>query len=191
MIVLITGPVRSGKSAFALELARESGRMPVYVATYEVAAGDPEMADRIARHRAERGDMRTIETNEQAGPTLAGTLAAARTGEILIVDSLGTWLSSHLLGLEAPAAADPVAAARELERRAAALLPALDALAADAIVISEETGWGVVPGSVLGRLFRDQLGRTSAAVAGRAASAYLVVAGYAVDLVRSGRRISD
>jgi adenosylcobinamide kinase/adenosylcobinamide-phosphate guanylyltransferase len=190
MITLVTGPVRSGKSAFALELARASGHTPVYVATYEAGAGDAEMAVRIVRHRAERGAMRTVETSERTGPTLLETLAAARTGEILIVDSLGTWLAEHLLALEEQAGGDPVAAARELERRTAALVPALAGLRADAVVISEETGWGVVPPTVLGRLFRDQLGRTGAAVAGCAGAAYLVVAGYAVDLTRAGRRVS-
>jgi len=190
VIVLVTGPVRSGKSAFALELACTGTRTPVYVATYDAGASDPEMADRIARHRAARGDMATIETNERTGPTLAETLARAQAGEVLVIDSLGTWLAGHLLTLDALAARDPVAAAAELERRAGALLPALAALEADAIVVSEEAGWGVVPPSALGRLFRDQLGRTAAAVAGCAERTYLVVAGYAVDLTAAGRRIS-
>jgi adenosylcobinamide kinase/adenosylcobinamide-phosphate guanylyltransferase len=189
VITFVTGPVRSGKSAFALELARESDRNPVYVATY-AAGNDAEMAERVARHRADRGPMRTIETSETSGPTLAATLAGAARGDVLIVDSLGTWLAAHLIDLETLAGDDPVAAARELERRAGTLLPALDALSADAIVVSEETGWGVVPPSALGRLFRDQLGRTAAAVAGRSGRAYLVVAGYAVDLTQAGRRVS-
>ena len=191
MIAFVTGPVRSGKSAFALKLARATGRTPVYVATYAADPGDAEMAERIARHRAERGSMRTIETNERSGPALLETLAAARHGEVLVVDSLGTWLAGHLLDLAGVAEADPVAAARELQGWAAALLPALDGLTADAVVVSEEAGWGVVPPTVLGRLFRDQLGRTGAAVAGRAGQAYLVVAGFAVDLAQAGRRVSD
>jgi adenosylcobinamide kinase/adenosylcobinamide-phosphate guanylyltransferase len=190
MIVFITGPVRSGKSTFALDIARRSGRTPVYVATYEADPRDPEMADRIARHRAERGIMRTIETNEQSGPPLAQTLAAAPAGEILIVDSLGTWLGAHLRALEELTLADSRAAARQLERRAATLVSILDGLAADVVFVSEETGWGVVPPAVLGRLFRDQLGRLAADIAGRADRAYLVVAGYAVDLAATGRRIS-
>jgi adenosylcobinamide kinase/adenosylcobinamide-phosphate guanylyltransferase len=190
MIVFITGPVRSGKSTFALDIARQSGRTPVYVATYEADSRDPEMADRIARHRAERGNMRTIETNEHSGPALPQTLAAARAGEILIVDSLGTWLGAHLHALEELALVDSLAAGRQLERRAAALVSVLDGLAADVVIVSEETGWGVVPAAVLGRLFRDHLGRLAADIAGRADRAYLVVAGYAVDLAAMGRRIS-
>ncbi|HXO17150.1 MAG TPA: bifunctional adenosylcobinamide kinase/adenosylcobinamide-phosphate guanylyltransferase, partial [Candidatus Dormibacteraeota bacterium] len=38
-VVFITGPVRSGKSAFGVRLARESGREVTYVAT---AGGAPE-----------------------------------------------------------------------------------------------------------------------------------------------------
>jgi adenosylcobinamide kinase/adenosylcobinamide-phosphate guanylyltransferase len=190
MIVLVTGPVRAGKSAFALELARETGRRLRYVATCDPDPRDPEMADRIARHRAARGSVATTETNERTGPTLIEALAAAEAGEVLVVDSLGTWLAAHVLAVEPLALTDPVAAARELAERAAQLLPALDGLAAAAVIVSEEAGWGVVPPTLLGRLFRDQLGRTAAAVAGRAERSYLVVAGFAVDLTASGRRIS-
>lgn len=189
MIVFVTGPVRAGKSAFALELARETGRPLRYIATCDADPRDPEMAERIARHRAARGSVVTTETNERTGPTLVEVLAAAGPGEVLVVDSLGTWLTAHVLAVEALAQTDPVAAARELSERAAPLLPALEALAADAIVVSEEAGWGVVPPTPLGRLFRDQLGRTAAAVAGCAARSYLVVAGFAVDLTAGGRRI--
>lgn len=190
MIVLVTGPVRAGKSAFALELARERGCPVTYVATCDADPDDPEMAERIAQHRAARAGLRAVETSERSGPILLETLAAARPGELLVIDSLGTWLAAHLLALAELAATDPVAAARALEARAAPLGPALDRLAADAVVVSEEAGWGVVPPTVLGRLFRDQLGRTTAEVARRAERAYLVVAGYAVDLKRAGRPVN-
>jgi adenosylcobinamide kinase / adenosylcobinamide-phosphate guanylyltransferase len=190
MIVLITGPVRSGKSAFALELAREGGRVARYVATYEADPHDPEMVQRIERHRVARAGMATIETNERAGPTLVDTLTGAKPGEVLVVDSLGTWLSAQLLALGDLPERDPVAAAAELEGRAAVLLPALEGLAADVVFVSEETGWGVVPPTALGRLFRDQLGRTTASIAQRADQTFLVAAGYAVDLTAAGRRVT-
>ena len=83
-----------------------------------------------------------------------------------------------------------MAAAAELAERAAPLLLALEGVAADVILIAEETGRGVVPPAVLGRLFRDQLGRTARAVAAVADRTYLVVAGYAVDVRAAGRRIN-
>jgi len=192
VITLVTGPVRSGKSAFALRLATAAaaeGGIPLYVATADVDPGDPDMVARVERHRRERGAMRSIETNERAGPTLAETLLAAPAGEVLIVDSLGTWLAAGLLALDETRGA--VALATDLERATAPLLPALAAMRADVVVVAEETGWGVVPPTVLGRVFRDVLGRLTATLAARADRAFLVVAGYAIDLRAAGRPISD
>jgi hypothetical protein len=53
--------------------------------------------------------MATIETNERAGPTLVETLARAKPGEVLVVDSLGTWLAALLLALGDLPDRDPVA----------------------------------------------------------------------------------
>ena len=186
MLTLLTGPVRSGKSAFAARLARESGAEPCYVATAVVDHADPEMVARIARHRADRGSMNVVETNEATGPRLVEVLARAASSQFVIVDSLGTWLSSQLVALDSQSAA----AADMLERSANELLDALAMMKTDAVVVAEETGWGVVPPYPLGRLFRDQLGRMTAALAGRADRAYLVVAGFAVDLHAVGRRVS-
>jgi adenosyl cobinamide kinase/adenosyl cobinamide phosphate guanylyltransferase len=50
--ILLLGGARSGKSALALEIARRSGADVALVATAESL--DDEMAERIARHRAQR-----------------------------------------------------------------------------------------------------------------------------------------
>ncbi|MGH7896554.1 MAG: bifunctional adenosylcobinamide kinase/adenosylcobinamide-phosphate guanylyltransferase, partial [Candidatus Binatia bacterium] len=52
-LVLVIGGARSGKSRFAL--ARASGLGPPYVFLATAEALDSEMAERIARHRSERG----------------------------------------------------------------------------------------------------------------------------------------
>ena len=189
MLTLLTGPVRSGKSTYALALARAAGREPVYVATAAIDPADAEMTDRIARHRAERGTMRTIETDERVGPRLVETLADAATGDVLIVDSLGSWLGSFLrdVGVDGE---QTLAIAGQLAARANELLAAIVSMKSDAVIVAEETGWGVVPPYPVGRVFRDELGRLTAALAGRADRAYLIVAGFAVDLHAIGRRVN-
>ncbi|MDX6455804.1 MAG: adenosylcobinamide kinase / adenosylcobinamide-phosphate guanylyltransferase, partial [Gaiellaceae bacterium] len=51
-LILLIGGARSGKSQLAVRLAAAQGGEVIFVATGE--AGDAEMADRIALHRAER-----------------------------------------------------------------------------------------------------------------------------------------
>jgi adenosylcobinamide kinase/adenosylcobinamide-phosphate guanylyltransferase len=190
MFALITGPVRSGKSAYALRVAAEL-RVPVtYVATARVDLTDAEMADRIARHRAERGQaIGLIELWTPGVPDLPAVVAGAAAQTTLLVDSLGTWIAGHLLDLEDIVERDTPAALAQLESRTAALVPSLASVAANVVVVAEETGWGLVPPTPLGRVFRDHLGRMTRAIAHRANRAELVVAGYALDLKRYARPI--
>jgi len=51
-LTFITGPVRSGKSQRAVELATRWGSDTVFVATYQTDALDSEMMERVRLHRA-------------------------------------------------------------------------------------------------------------------------------------------
>ena len=57
------------------------------------------------------------------------------------------------------------------------LLAAWTTTAARTVMVSSEVGWGVVPATASGRLFRDELGRLNAALAAAADEVFLVVAG--------------
>lgn len=170
-LILVLGGARSGKSAFAEELVREGeegGRTPVYVATCEALAGDREMARRIARHRERRpSSWATVE----APLDLEKAIAEAPDDSVLLVDSLTMWMANIL--------ADMTEGAGEEEgaRRAGAFCKAVAASPADVVAVSDEVGWGVVPSTPLGRLFRDLLGRANQEAARHAQEVWLVVAG--------------
>jgi adenosylcobinamide kinase/adenosylcobinamide-phosphate guanylyltransferase len=119
---------------------------------------------------------------------LVDVLRAATAGEIAVVDSLGTWAASLLVAHARTCGDDALALGSAFARDADALLATLPHVAADVVVVAEETGWGVVPPSPLGRAFRDELGRLTATLAGRVE---LVVAGFAIDLRAAGRRVTD
>jgi adenosylcobinamide kinase/adenosylcobinamide-phosphate guanylyltransferase len=186
MIVLITGPVRSGKSTRATHLAREFGLPVSYVVTARVDPNDREMAARIERHRLERGAEPAIELWQPGGLDLPAIVGGAPARTTLLVDSIGTWLAGHLLDMEALAEHDAAAAAERLEAFAEPLLTQLAAARAHVVLVGEETGWGLVPPTAQGRVFRDALGRVSRRVARAADRCELVVAGYAIDLHRCG-----
>jgi adenosylcobinamide kinase/adenosylcobinamide-phosphate guanylyltransferase len=173
--ILVLGGARSGKSAFAERLATECGEPVMYVAT--ATAGDEEMAERIARHRADRPSAwTTIEVQTQVAAQVAAALrqqghASFFSGPTVLVEDL-TLLLSNLM-------AEDVAQA---ESHARDELQGLLTLDAHVILVSNEVGMGIVPVQPLGRVFRDALGRLNQQAASACDEAYLLVAGLPLKL---------
>jgi adenosylcobinamide kinase/adenosylcobinamide-phosphate guanylyltransferase len=186
-LVVVTGPVRSGKSTFAQVMASQSGRRVTVVATGRCDPADAEWAARIARHRRERPtSWRTVETAGMPLREQCLLYEAAGADECLVVDALGTWLADRLGAHSDAIARDPVAAEQLLETEARQFGEAMLASRALCIAVCEQVGWEVVPVAPSARLFRDVLGRMVRRLAADAESAYLVVAGYAIDVKRYG-----
>ncbi len=163
---LILGGARSGKSTLAVRLAGSSGLAVTFVAT--ATAGDAEMAERIARHRATRPTAwRVVEEPIALAATLRAECAADR---FVVVDCLTLWLS-NLLVADAP-----------LESERAALLDALATLPGRVLLVANEVGLGIVPENALGRRFRDLAGLLNQAVAARCDRVTLVAAGLPIVL---------
>lgn len=171
-VILVTGPARSGKSEWAEHLARQSGQPVTYIATAAIDPTDEEWMARIQQHRQRRpSQWKTLELST----TLPGAIAHCKPTECLLVDSLGTWLVHYLEAEE------------DLWQSAVtALVNALEATAGTVILVSEETGWGVVPAYPMGRLFRDRLGTVTRHIGTVSQAVYVVTAGYAVDLRQMG-----
>jgi adenosylcobinamide kinase/adenosylcobinamide-phosphate guanylyltransferase len=177
-LVLITGGARSGKSAFAQRLAESRGGEVLFVATAE--ALDDEMAERIARHRADRpAHWRTLE----APRGLAGALAAAPPAPIVLLDCVTLWVTNLLL---AEGAAWDSAVA-ELD----ALLAWRRASRAELIAVTNEVGLGIVPADLLSRTYRDWLGAFNQRLAAEAGSVYLCVAGIPLEIKRLAQGEGD
>jgi adenosylcobinamide kinase/adenosylcobinamide-phosphate guanylyltransferase len=163
MLELILGGARSGKSRLAEKLAAQSGLEVTYIATSQ--ALDGEMAERIAQHRATRPvHWSLVEEPLELARVLRDNAAPQRC---LLVDCLTLWLT-NLLMLDDPAR---LAAERE------ALLEVLVDLPGRIILVSNETGLGVVPLGELTRRYVDQAGWLHQAVAERAERVIFTVAG--------------
>lgn len=169
--VLVTGGVRSGKSRYAESLLARDAAVTYLTPGYPAdATRDAEWAARVAAHRLRRPPTwRTVETLD-----LAVSLAAAE-GPVL-VDCLGTWLT-RLLDRWDAWDADPGAWAGRLDAEVAALAASVGAHPHDAVLVTNEVGWGVVSEHRSGRLFADHLGRVNQAIGVSCDQVVLMVAG--------------
>jgi adenosylcobinamide kinase/adenosylcobinamide-phosphate guanylyltransferase len=154
---LVLGGARSGKSRYAEGLlAHASPR--TYLATAE--AGDAEMAERIRRHREQRGSAWITREAPLDLPAAIRSESGA-----LLVDCLTLWLS-NLLSED-----------RDLDDAAGQLCAAIKRPGGPVVLVSNEVGLGIVPDNALARAFRDHAGRLNQRVAAVADRVLFVAAG--------------
>ena len=143
-LILVGGGARSGKSRFALTLARRLGARRLFVATGQ--AQDDEMRARIQRHQQSRGpDFATLEEPL----ALAGALGDVKDVDVVVIDCLTLWLANVLLDGKTP---------DQIETRVREFSAVLVRRSFHAIVVTNEVGLGIVPETPLGRVFRDVAG---------------------------------
>lgn len=171
LIHLILGGARSGKSRLAEKLACDSELQLVYVAT--ATAGDEEMKARIERHRADRAEDGWV-TVEEPEDLAAVVELYAKENKCLLIDCLTLWLSnclhSNSWGVQKKKFF------HELERIQKS------ATNCQIIMVSNETGLGVVPMGELSRNFVDESGFMHQDIASIADNVTLVVAGLPTEL---------
>ena len=169
---LILGGARSGKSAYALHLARGKRRRVAFVATAEPL--DRDMAVRIERHRRERpSSWLTVEEPVELVPALRRLAGRA---DLVVVDCLTLWVSNLLQRkmIDEPILAEADALAKLMDERQFSL-----------VLVSNEVGLGVHPETAQGLRFRDLLGLVNQRVAAAADQVLLMVAGYPLTLKAS------
>lgn len=177
-IHLVLGGIRSGKSAFAENLAADlgRGRPVIYLATG--VAIDGEMTERIRLHRERRPDeWRTVEAPLNPVRALQETAGVMGRPSVLLLDSLDGWVSNLLFEHETTPATELTARTVGAARRFAAYAREQGS---DAVVVSSEVGQSLVATSSLGRQFQDMLGTVNQVMAAEADGVTLVVAGIPV-----------
>ena len=170
----ILGGVRSGKSRLAEARARASGHKVLYIATAR-DAGDGELHARIAAHRARRpANWLLIEEPVKLADTLT---AHAAHGHCLLVECLTLWMT-NLLCEESE---------QVLAQERETLVEILPALPGQIILVSNETGLGIVPITALSRRFSDEIGALHQRLAALCERVTFMVAGLPMTLKGSDR----
>ncbi len=171
--VLLLGGARSGKSTAAEQLVSDHARV-TYVAT--AAVDDPEMAERVAVHRARRpAQWVTLETTD-----LESVLDQVGVGEVVLVDCFTTWLARVLDDTDAWQTQDTTLAIKRID----SVVEAWRTSKGDLVGVSNEVGSGIVPATWSGRAFRDLQGVLNARLAEASTDVRLVVAGRTLSLDR-------
>ncbi|MCF8012360.1 MAG: bifunctional adenosylcobinamide kinase/adenosylcobinamide-phosphate guanylyltransferase [Clostridiales bacterium] len=180
-IILVMGGARSGKSSYAERIARESGMKVIYVATSQVL--DKEMELRVKKHRERRPtNWQTLEEPLCPRDKLEHYIDSST---LVLVDCLTLWVSNLLLH-----EALPFRNAGFEEKKEYILNEVHDLLYffrnnnISAILVSNETGTGLVPGDAISRTYRDVVGKVNQLCAEFADYVYVTFAGIPVDIKR-------
>lgn len=166
-LILILGGARSGKSSYAVEMAKGFRKKVVFIAT--AANCDEEMAKRIAMHKKSRPrQWKLVEEGRDVSVILP---VLKDKYEVVLIDCLGLLVSNLL--------ADDLAD-EEIEKRVKELVEVILKTNVTTIVVSNEVGSGIVPMNALARRFRDLLGISNQMIAKKADEVIFMRAGIPV-----------
>ena len=164
MMQLILGGARSGKSRLAEQIAKDSNLNVTYIATAQ--AFDHEMQARIDHHQAQRPRHWTV--IEEPLYLADCLIELDQPNQLILVDCLTLWMSNLLMHENA-----------ELQmQQCQKLLDILPILQAEVILVSNETGLGVIPMGEISRKFVDESGRLHQQLGQIAEKVIFCVAGF-------------
>ena len=157
---LILGGAASGKSAYAENIVRKSKKSKIYIATSQ--AWDDEMRQKIIDHQKQRGpNWRTIEEPVD----MPSALASTTEDDIVLIDCATMWLTNIMLG------------DYDLDKLTNGFMNAIFNCPAPVVIVSNETGLGIVPDNKLARDFRNKQGHLNQRLAALAEVVVFVAAG--------------
>lgn len=176
-ITFILGGARSGKSSYAVEMAKKQHKKVAFIATCARSAPlDKEMKKRIELHKRKRpSHWQTFEEEKDISSLLR---KISSKYNVVIIDCL-TLLISSLLG----EGLDDNA----IENKVNKILKVLKLQKYKSIIVSNEVGLGIVPGNRMARRFRDLAGRINQSVSQEADDVFFMTSGIPLK-VKGGRK---
>lgn len=168
-IIFILGGARSGKSDFAIKLAKKTAKHILFVATANPL--DKEMDSRIKLHKKNRPlHWKTI---EEPKDLISVFKKLPKKFDLILIDCLTLFISNLLCDGRTD---------REIENKINFILKLLRKSKFKSIIISNEVGLGIVPDNPLARRFRDLAGRINQKVASVSDEVYFMVSGLSIKM---------
>ena len=173
-LITITGPTRSGKSQLAEFLIKDQTAI-TYIATSKPRLNDSEWIKRINIHKNRRPKFWKL---IEAPNDICYVIESFGHNESILIDSLGGLVEHYLIENDV-----------EWEKFQDKLLMCLKETNSLIIVVSEEVGWGIVPATPIGHLFRERLSTLTSLIRRNSKNCWLTINGTAIDLDKLGELI--
>ena len=165
-IILVSGPVKSGKSRFAEKILVNKHDV-TYLATGILGDGTKSWENRIIKHRKSRPfTWKTVESTN-----IISVIAKINSKGTLLIDSIGGFVSAYLKLSDEDWGI--------LLQNTITAIQSFDGLV---VLVAEEVGWGVCPPTIIGNLFIDRLGLTLNKLDSISSQSWLVLHGRAINL---------
>jgi adenosylcobinamide kinase/adenosylcobinamide-phosphate guanylyltransferase len=172
--IFVVGGAKSGKSRYAVNLAKAFKGSVVFIAT--ATSSDEEMKQRIKLHKNSRPThWKLIEEGKDISAVLP---ELKEKYEVVLIDCLGLLISNLL----AENLRD-----KEIEKRIKNLIGIVRKVKLITILVSNEVGSGIVPRNPLARRFRDLLGSANQMIAEEADEVVFMQSGIPVT-IKGGRK---
>ncbi len=163
-IIFILGGARSGKSRYAVKVAKGIGERVAFIATCEPK--DYEMKKRIRLHKASR--PKSWKSLDAHNLELSLLKEACAKFNVIVIDCLTLLVSNLILsGFKE----------KVIEKKIKSALQILSKSPVNCIIVSNEVGLGIVPDNKMARNFRDIAGRVNQIVADKADTVFFMVSG--------------
>ncbi len=166
-IILVTGPTASGKSIWAESLIKPYSFV-TYVASAPIVENDHDWQNRVEKHQKRRpGSWELCEP----GLDLLKHMEEIPDSNSILIDSLGGFICNHL-------------GVTNLQwlKKSAKFINIIKTRMNTTIIVIEQVGWGVVPSTDHGNLFRDRLGQLALELERYSSDSWLVIQGRAINL---------
>lgn len=161
MLHYITGGERSGKSAYAQQLAESLSDKPYYLATSRV--WDEDFKKRVERHKSDRDDRwTTIEEEKEISKVIP-------PNSVIVIDCVTLWLTNLYFDFDNNVEKALDFATNEIEN--------ISKINSHIIIISNEIGMGVHAQTHIARKFTELQGWVNQRIAKKADKAIFMVSG--------------
>ncbi|NLJ58564.1 MAG: bifunctional adenosylcobinamide kinase/adenosylcobinamide-phosphate guanylyltransferase [Tissierellia bacterium] len=189
-VTFVIGGSRSGKSTFAELKAKEYSDKVLYIATAVIT--DQSMADRVKKHRQQRpASWQTLEMYSAFRNLINKN--EFNNSQVILLDCITTMIGNFMVDSKLDFDNCRVEEVNLLEKKIANEVKELIDLSNQynkkLIIVSNETGMGVVPPYYMGNYFRDISGRINNKIGQVSDYMYFIFSGMPIKLKHKGEMV--